>query len=221
VGDVQLLWDDRSTTEDSFRVERSPNDNLSYAEIANLPAGTQDYLDTGLADGDYFYRTRSALGAEFSSYSNAVSVTVSGAAGPAVIIEDDFTGPQALSIDGRTPDTVDNGNTWITSRSAGFTPGISGSGTANQQQSFSYNGTTIDSGASDCVITTAYAVLPEADHAIATFRNTSTGSASSWAIRYRTGPGTFNIYENTTLRATLTVSLAINTPLTVTLNGTH
>ncbi len=54
---IDLTWTDGSTNEIGFKVDRSPDGNSNWVEIANLPAGTESHGDTGLdAAIRYFYR---------------------------------------------------------------------------------------------------------------------------------------------------------------------
>ena len=70
---VQIEWTDNATDEDAYYVERSPQNNQSYGQIAALPANTQTYNDTGLVSGaTYYYRVCAGRGTYHSAYSNEV-----------------------------------------------------------------------------------------------------------------------------------------------------
>ena len=71
---IQLSWNDNSSNETSFIVERS-TDNRTYNELVRLPANATSYLDGAARRGyPYYYRVR----ADESAYSNYVLVAVPG-----------------------------------------------------------------------------------------------------------------------------------------------
>ena len=56
---INLKWNDNSTNEDGFNLERS-TDGGNYSSLAMVAAGVTNYSDTGLAAGTtYFYRVQS------------------------------------------------------------------------------------------------------------------------------------------------------------------
>ncbi len=70
---IELAWIDSADNEQVYDVERSP-DGSNWTRIAELPANSTSYIDTGLdADTPYSYRVqaRNTLGA--SGYSNVAS----------------------------------------------------------------------------------------------------------------------------------------------------
>jgi hypothetical protein len=72
---ITLAWTDVATTESGYAVERSP-DGVTYAQIADLPAGSTSYADAGLAAGiTYRYRVRAYNVAGPSGYSNTAQAT--------------------------------------------------------------------------------------------------------------------------------------------------
>ena len=75
---IDLTWVDNATDESAYRVERSPNGGVTWAEIASLPANSTFYSDTGLTCGTgYAYRVRAYRAADglFSNYTNVVSAS--------------------------------------------------------------------------------------------------------------------------------------------------
>ena len=69
---IDLTWNDNSTGETGFRVERSTN-NSKFSLIATVGAGVTTYSDTGLRRGKiYYYRVRTN-GTINSAYSNTAS----------------------------------------------------------------------------------------------------------------------------------------------------
>lgn len=79
---VQLSWDDKTTFEDGFKLERKTADG-GYAVIKTLPSNTESYTDNTVNAGtNYTYRVRAYDGSNYSSYSNTVSVNTADAANP-------------------------------------------------------------------------------------------------------------------------------------------
>lgn len=74
---IGLIWNDNSPNEDGFRVERSPDGVTSWMTIAsNIPANSQSYFDTGLAqETTYHYRINAFNTVGTSAYSNETSAT--------------------------------------------------------------------------------------------------------------------------------------------------
>jgi hypothetical protein len=65
---IDLIWTDGSTNESGFTVDRSL-DGSSWSEIADLPAGSESYSDTGLdPETHYFYRVRAYNLNDVSAY---------------------------------------------------------------------------------------------------------------------------------------------------------
>lgn len=75
-GEVVLTWRDKSTGEESYRVEVKPKGKRKFQESLTLPADSATATVTGLAPGIYVFRVRAASGGKFSLYSNVVTVTV-------------------------------------------------------------------------------------------------------------------------------------------------
>ncbi|MFA5795455.1 MAG: DUF2341 domain-containing protein [Candidatus Brocadiia bacterium] len=68
--EVVLTWQDNSPGENGFKVERSP-DGSAWAQIADLPANTTVYTDTGVSAATaYYYRVQSYNFLVNHSYSN-------------------------------------------------------------------------------------------------------------------------------------------------------
>lgn len=75
---VRLEWQDNSSTETLFSIERSTTSATSgFSEIDTVAADTTQYDDTGLAANTYWYRVRAYDGSVYSDYSNVVEITVS------------------------------------------------------------------------------------------------------------------------------------------------
>ncbi|MBN2714350.1 MAG: fibronectin type III domain-containing protein [Deltaproteobacteria bacterium] len=51
-----LLWEDESEIETSYVLWRSPSEQGTYEQIAELPANTTEYVDTYNPSGNYYYR---------------------------------------------------------------------------------------------------------------------------------------------------------------------
>jgi GxGYxYP putative glycoside hydrolase C-terminal domain/GxGYxYP third domain/GxGYxYP_N 1st domain/GxGYxYP_N second domain len=68
---VALLWRDNDTNEGGFNIERSTGNSGVWLQLAYVPSGITNYVDTGVVPGtNYAYRLRSRNAAGFSSYSN-------------------------------------------------------------------------------------------------------------------------------------------------------
>ncbi len=76
---VSLTWQDTSTNEDGFRLERTLRSSVSWQLLVSLPAGSASYVDATAAAGTgYLYRIQAFNQAGSSSYSNlAEAVTTS------------------------------------------------------------------------------------------------------------------------------------------------
>lgn len=74
---IHLTWTDKTSTEDGFAIERSPNGTSGWTQIATVGAGVTTYDDTSLiCTSTYFYRVRASAdaGAYYSAYSNVTSL---------------------------------------------------------------------------------------------------------------------------------------------------
>jgi len=70
---INLTWNDNSTNEDGFKIERSTNGS-SFTEIGTLGPGVQNFSSTGLASNKtYYYRVRAYNTLGNSAYSNTAS----------------------------------------------------------------------------------------------------------------------------------------------------
>src|SRR5882724_9646501 len=73
---INLTWTDNSASEDGFKIEQSPVDNLHYTEIATVGPNLTSYSATGLSGGTkYYYRVRAYNVNTISGYSSAQNAT--------------------------------------------------------------------------------------------------------------------------------------------------
>lgn len=73
---IQLTWEDNSTDESGFIIERKGGDSSQYTQIATVDQNTTTYTDTGVTPlFEYTYRVKATNGLS-SSYSNEVSATI-------------------------------------------------------------------------------------------------------------------------------------------------
>jgi len=72
---VDLSWQDNSSDEDEFRIERSVSGG-SFTQIATPGPNVTSYSDTGLAAGTYTYRVRACNGGGCSGFSNTATAQV-------------------------------------------------------------------------------------------------------------------------------------------------
>ncbi|HEY7089886.1 MAG TPA: NPCBM/NEW2 domain-containing protein, partial [Tepidisphaeraceae bacterium] len=74
---IKLNWTDASNNESGFRVERKAGANGTYAQIADLPAGTTSYTDSAAAAGTtYFYHVYAYNSGGPSGFSNEANATI-------------------------------------------------------------------------------------------------------------------------------------------------
>ncbi|HEX8914992.1 MAG TPA: fibronectin type III domain-containing protein [Humisphaera sp.] len=92
---VGLAWTDNSAVETGYRVQRSP-DGTTWSDVTDLPADTQQFADTGLAENTtYHYRVLALDGTDApSDPSNAPNVLTPLAA------------PTSVAVTGKTATTV-------------------------------------------------------------------------------------------------------------------
>ncbi len=76
---IGLAWTDNSSSpsEDSFRIERSPNGATGWMEVGSVPTNTTIYTDAALTcNTAYHYRVRAYSSPDqYSSYSNSATTT--------------------------------------------------------------------------------------------------------------------------------------------------
>lgn len=75
VSEIDLKWQDNSTNEDGFSIERSP-DGVTFTQLSTTVANITSYSDLNLTrNTKYYYRVRSFIGTVFSAYSNTAFAT--------------------------------------------------------------------------------------------------------------------------------------------------
>ena len=73
---INLTWQDKSTNEDSFRLERKLGAAGAFAPIARLAKNTKSHADSALSPvTQYFYRVRASNLGGHSAYSNEATAT--------------------------------------------------------------------------------------------------------------------------------------------------
>ena len=74
---INLGWTDNASTEDGFKIERSPNGSTSWTQIATVGVNVQAYNDsTGLsANTIYYYRVRAYNTGGTSAYTSNANAT--------------------------------------------------------------------------------------------------------------------------------------------------
>lgn len=75
-GEVSFQWDDNSTTETLFHIERSTS-SVPYAEIGTVGTNVTTFTDVNAQQGQtYNYRVRASNAGGFSGYTNTLTVFV-------------------------------------------------------------------------------------------------------------------------------------------------
>ena len=94
IDDVTLLWNDRSSGEEGFRIYRRLGGG-SFEVVGETGAGVTSFADLNLGNGTWTYEVRAFNEASDSEPSNRVSVVVQvGAAGVAALAETAFYGSE-------------------------------------------------------------------------------------------------------------------------------
>ena len=74
---LTLTWQDNSTNEDNFAIQRKTGSSGTYAQIAMVAANTVSYVDNGVSSGvTYCYRVDATNSAGPSGYTNEACATV-------------------------------------------------------------------------------------------------------------------------------------------------
>lgn len=128
---ISLAWDDSSSNESGFKIERSPNGISGWIEVGTVAADVTIYTDTGLAlSTTYYYRVSAYNASGDSAPSNVVEATTHGEYTEAIYLplltrNDDQSGPVELLQEGfeegempppggwSTIDTNRRGNNWM------------------------------------------------------------------------------------------------------------
>ena len=71
---LSLTWTDHVSDECGYKVEAS-RDNVLFYEIADLPADTMRFVNTGVEPRPYFYRVRAFNRGGYSEYSNNAQIS--------------------------------------------------------------------------------------------------------------------------------------------------
>ncbi|MCX8159850.1 MAG: fibronectin type III domain-containing protein [Candidatus Saccharicenans sp.] len=75
VSSASLAWDDKSSNEDGFKIERKTGATGTWSQIANVGANVNTFQNTGLSEATtYYYRVRAYNSAGDSAYSNELNV---------------------------------------------------------------------------------------------------------------------------------------------------
>jgi len=73
---LTMTWQDNSSNEDNFRIERKTGTGGTYSQIATVAANSTSYVDTTVTNGvTYCYRLRAVNSSAASSYSNEACAT--------------------------------------------------------------------------------------------------------------------------------------------------
>ncbi len=125
---IELRWQDNSTDEDGFLVERAyldPDDGLQpWEQIAELASDTAYYNDTGLqVDSTYYYRVRAYNGEGQSPWSNIAINTTNARTDDFDVLTSTYVGGDGEDA-GMAVDIQDDGTiVWAGILDEGFAPG--------------------------------------------------------------------------------------------------
>ncbi len=73
---IDLLWQDRASTETGYQIWRAADSESTYTLIATVAAGVKTYSDANLTSNQtYTYTVRSVFGSAYSTFSNTVKAT--------------------------------------------------------------------------------------------------------------------------------------------------
>ncbi|MDK9699424.1 MAG: carboxypeptidase regulatory-like domain-containing protein [bacterium] len=98
---AQISWNDNSSVEEGFRLERRTLSSPTFQPAATLPANTTTFADTGLAPHmKYYYRVQAFNQTMYSDYSNIDSVTTPNSSPyqPSTPIPEDLATNQACNL---------------------------------------------------------------------------------------------------------------------------
>jgi phosphodiesterase/alkaline phosphatase D-like protein len=107
---INLNWQDNSSNESGFRIERKEGSGGNYSQIATTAANAAAYGDSGLSSGKtYFYRIRAYNANGDSAYSGEASATTSSSASlPAAPSDPAATAASSTQINVTWKDNSDN-----------------------------------------------------------------------------------------------------------------
>jgi hypothetical protein len=108
---LTLTWEDLSTNEAGFAVERSI-DGVNFTTIETTAPDTTSFAEENLDPATYFYRVRSFNGNNYSNYSDVVSITVRGSAVESDTNEDSSL-PDPPSDQEQPANITLNGQKWL------------------------------------------------------------------------------------------------------------
>jgi hypothetical protein len=192
---VHLQWDDMSTAETGFHVERK--DGETWPQIATLEAGAQSYSNTGLSAGTtYTYRVRAYNGTGNSPYSNEFTVATPASSGiPAA--------PTNLAVVSVTTSTVALSWTDNSSNENGFIIEILSGGTWSEAGLVPANTTTFTKTGLSAITSYSFRVLAQNGSGNSTTSNqvTATTLAPSLVPMAPTG-----LVANSVTSSTVTMS---------------
>jgi len=118
---INLTWQDNSTNETSFKLERATSAAGPFSQIATPGSNTTSYSDSGLAPSTtYYYRVRASNSAGDSSYSNTANATTQASTGSGPVAWyklDETSGITAADSSGNTnAGNLVNGPVWTTGK---------------------------------------------------------------------------------------------------------
>lgn len=143
---VSLTWQDNSSDETGFVLERKIGAGGTFAAIASLPANATSRTDSALTPStSYYYRIRAQNAAGFSAYSaEASATTLAGGGGSTTVWAKSYAGPGDTRANALQP-TADGGfvvagslrlGATATANQAAWATKIAADGTVTWQKTF-------------------------------------------------------------------------------------
>jgi subtilisin-like proprotein convertase family protein len=139
---INLSWNDNSTDESDFHIERSPNGSTSWTEIDTVGANTTSYSNTGLiCSTPYYYRVRAHRhgDGQYSNYSNTAYASTQACSGEVITLATGLSNPNDVTVDDTSVYWTEYGSGTVKKVSKG-----GGSVTTLVSSLYSVSGLTVD-----------------------------------------------------------------------------
>ena len=138
---ITIEWQDNSTEEDSFEIQRSSSASSGFSQVASLSRGSTTYTDASLGENKtYYYRVRANKDGVDSDWSNISTATTEAAPITEEPVAVTVAAPSNLNVSAATSDSVnvewtdnsDNEDFFIIQRSTSSNNNFAQVGTVTQ-----------------------------------------------------------------------------------------